>query len=341
MSSPVAIDARAAVRREIGGVERVARELVERLPVLNPDRYRVLRPPRGFAHRAGHAWEQAVLPLLAGDAKLLYCPANLAPLGSSRTVVVLHDLAALRHPEWYRPVYVRWQRFLLPRVARRARKLITVSEFSRGELAACVDVDPAKVAVVPNGVAERFSPEADPAPARAAYALERPYVLAVGTRIARKNLAALSAAARALDERGIELVAAGSGRGYMRAEPGSAGRALGYVAEEHLPGLYAGALALAMPSLYEGFGLPCLEAMACGTPVVAADRAALPETCGTAAVLADPEDPLAFADAVLAAATDDDLRERLRAAGLERARAYSWDRSARLTDDLLGVLLRG
>jgi glycosyltransferase involved in cell wall biosynthesis len=340
-TAPVVIDARAASREQIGGVERVTIEMAARLPALRPGRYRVLQPPRLLAHKAGHAWEQAVLPLAARGAEVLYCPANLAPVASRRCAVLIHDVAALRHPEWYGTAYARYQRLLLPLLARRARLVLTVSEFSRGEIVAELAVAPEKVAVVPNGVDERFSPGADPEPARRRLGLERPYVLAVGTRIARKNLGAMSAAARAAASAGLELVSVGSGRGYMRPEAGVPLRALGYVPDELLPGLYAGARALAMPSLYEGFGLPCLEAMACGTPVVAADRGALPEVCGDAALLVDPADEPALAAAVLAAATDEDLRSRLAAGGLERARRFSWARSAELTDRAIGGLLRG
>ena len=152
MSALVAIDARAAVRREIGGVERLAREMASRLPALRPDRYRVLRPPPRLAHRAGHAWEQVALPLLARRAALIYCPANLAPVGARRTAVVIHDLAALAHPEWYGRTYVAWQRFVLPRVARRARLVFTISAFSRGEIVDRLGVPEDRVAVVPNGV---------------------------------------------------------------------------------------------------------------------------------------------------------------------------------------------
>jgi glycosyltransferase involved in cell wall biosynthesis len=335
----VAIDARAASRAHIGGVERVTIEMAARLPALRPDRYRVHQPPPALAHKAGHVWEQAVLPLSTRGARLIYCPANLAPVASRRCVVLIHDVAALRHPEWYGRVYAGYQRALLPLIARRARRVITVSEFSRGEIVDRLNVPPERVAVVPNGVDERFSPDADSQSARQRLGLEHPYVLAVGTRIARKNLRALAAAATALGTEGIELVTVGSERTYMRAESGVTLRSLGYVPDELLPGLYAGARALVMPSLYEGFGLPCLEAMASGTPVVAADLAALPEVCGGAALLVDPLDEEAVAAAAVSAARDHELHARLRNAGLERARGFSWARSAELTDAELGALL--
>jgi glycosyltransferase involved in cell wall biosynthesis len=337
----VAIDARAAVRRETGGVERVAREMAARLPVLRPDRYVVMRPRPRLAHRAGHAWEQVALPLLARRADLLYCPANLAPLASRRNAVVIHDLAALAHPEWYGRAYAAWQRAVLPHIARRARLVMTVSEFSRGEIAGRLGVAQESIAVVPNGVSEGLSPDADPAPAAASLRLDRPYVLGLATRSARKNLAVLSRAGQRLGELGIELVTAGSDRGYLRGGERPPGRELGYVPERLLPGLYAGARAFAMPSLYEGFGLPCLEAMASGTPVVAADRAALPETCGGAALLANPDDPEAFADALVRAATDDAERPRLIEAGRQRAARFTWRRTAELVDAALaGALAR-
>jgi glycosyltransferase involved in cell wall biosynthesis len=228
---------------------------------------------------------------------------------------------------------------MLPAIARRARHLITISRFSRDELVEVLGANPDRVSVVPLGVDPRFSPHAEAAAATERLGLERPYVLAVGSRIARKNLAALDRAASMLANVGVELVAAGSGRSYMQEESMSAVRALGYVDEALLPGVYAGARALAMPSLYEGFGLPCLEAMATGTPVVASNVTALPETCGDAALLVNPNAPGEFAEALVAAATDESARHRLVEAGLERAARFTWERTASETDAVIQRLL--
>ena len=335
----VAINARAAVRVEIGGVERFARELALRLPAVRPDRYQVVCPPRRFAHRMGHAWEQGLLPALASRAELILSPANLAPLISRRSVVVIHDAAALRHPEAYSRSYVAYHRHVLPAIADRAVHVITVSEFSRRELVALLGVDPHRVSVIAEGVDERFSPSADSGPPRRRYGLSGPYVLVVGTLSDRKNLSVLTQAARALRERGIELVIAGSDRGYLRGGTIRT-RRLGYVAEPDLPGLYAGATAVLMPSRHEGFGLPCLEAMASGVPVIAASSGALPETCGDAAILLEPDAPDAFADAAIAVALNGATRDSLSRAGLERARRFSWDSAAFATDELISGLLR-
>ncbi len=216
-----AIDARAAARPELGGVERWARELSARLPALRPGEYVVLRPPRALAHRAGHAWEQAVLPLRAarlGVAALL-CPANLAPLAHPRTVVVLHDAAPLRHPGWYSPAYASWQRRLLPLVARRARHVITVSAFSQAELRELLGCRARHGRARRGRRRVRAGRRRRPAPARRSGS-PRPYVLCVASQTARKNLAALVPAAQTLAPEGIEVVVAGGRRPQFAAEQG-------------------------------------------------------------------------------------------------------------------------
>ena len=323
----IAIDARAAARPELGGVERWARELATRLPQLGD--YEVLKPRPRLVHRAGHAWEQIVLPARAANARALLCPANLAPLAHPRNVIVIHDAAALRHPEWYSPAYAAWQGRILPALARRALHVVTVSEFSRRELTELLGL--AGRLRDPRRRRPPLHPRGGRDAARRELGLTKPYVLCVASQTARKNLQALTPLAQH-----VEVVVAGGHRPQFAREEGlDALRHLGAVPERLLPGLYAGAEAFALPSLYEGFGLPVLEAMACGTPVVASDLTALPDTAGGAARLAPPDE---VAAAIRDLLDDEAERERLRDAGLRRAKEFTWARTAAEMDALLSAL---
>ena len=259
-----------------------------------------------------------MLPARARGARLLLNPANLAPLAFPRNAVVIHDAAALRHPGWYSPVYARWQRGILPLVARRARLVITVSEFSRRELAELLRVD---AAVVPGGIDARFAPDADPEPARAALGLEpalrphrgQPHGAQERRRAGDDRAPAGRRRHRSRRRRRRSPAVPRRGRGPARSAPSATSPT------RTCPGLYAGARAFVLPSWHEGFGLTCIEAMACGVPVVAARAGALPETCGDAARYADPFDQDEIADQVQAALDDDALR----AAGPRHAAQYT------------------
>jgi glycosyltransferase involved in cell wall biosynthesis len=340
VNAPIVLNCRAAARPTITGVERWTLEVSPRLQALNSERYLVARPP-AWAHSgaAGHAWEQVALPAIAARhrASVIFSPANLAPVAWPRNVIVVHDAAVLRGPAAYSKAYRAWHRGVGLASARRARAVVTVSEFSRRELIELGGIDPERLTVIGGGVDARFSPGGGSA--ATALGLHRPYVLTIATDDPRKNLDALLPCAAALDQRGIELVWAGDSRPqFARTRPLIGLRELGYVPDERLPGLYRGAEAFVLPSRYEGFGLTCLEAMACGTPVIAADRAALPEVCGDAALLVNPDDPAAITRAVLTVCEDRPRAAELRAAGIERARRYTWERAAAACDALLTAL---
>jgi glycosyltransferase involved in cell wall biosynthesis len=253
--------------------------------------------------------------------QVLHCPTQRAPTRSGIPLVVtFHDLAVLRHPETFNRWTRAYSRRVLPKVVRAATRLIAVSEFTKRELADLLDVPPEKVRVIPNAVGEPFTAEG------AAGVGE--YVLAVSTLEPRKNLPRLIEGYRRAGLNGVPLLVAGAaGWGGVRVE-GDGVRWLGEVRDEDLARLYRGARAVAYVSLYEGFGLPVLEAMACGAPVVAARSDALEEVSGGAAVLVDPLDPDAIAAGLNEAI---DRREELRPLGLARARVFDWGRVARET----------
>ncbi len=272
-------------------------------------------------------------------AALVFSPANLAPVAWPRNVLVMHDAAVLREPRAYSRAYRVWHAGVGLACARRALAVITVSQFSRRELIDLAGIHPSRLHVIAGGVDARFTPEADPEPVARRLGVARPYVLTVATGDRRKSIEKLETVATALGAQGIDLVWAGDRRPYFETATVAPGvRSVGYVDDADLPGLYAGAHAFVLPSRYEGFGLTCVEAMACGTPVVAADRAALPETCGDAALLVDPDDGAALARATVIAATEPSARAAMRAAGLKRAARFSWDRTAASTDALLAEL---
>jgi glycosyltransferase involved in cell wall biosynthesis len=256
-------------------------------------------------------WYPHGLPHEARGLDVVHCPTFRGPVRSAVPVVVtVHDLAVLRHPGTFNPWTRRYSRFAVPRVARAARRLIAVSEFTRGEIVELLGVPAERIRVIPNAVGEPFVPDGP--------AADGDYVLAVGTLEPRKNL---GLAQQAAGRRGVELRVVGA-RGWGGVDVDGW---LGRVSDQELAELYRGARCLVYPSLYEGFGIPVLEAMACGTPVVTSAGGATEEVAGGAAVLVDPHDPAAIAAGIEEAVA---RRVELRARGLERAAQFTWERVA-------------
>jgi len=268
-------------------------------------------------------WYPLVLPRLASEAEadVLHCPTFRGPLRppACPLVVTVHDLAVLRHPETFNLWTRQYSRLCVSRVARAARLVIAVSEHTKRDVVELLGVPEDKVRFVPNGVGEPFAPDGP--------AEDGDYVLAVGTIEPRKNLTRLADGTRRL---GVELRVVGAS-GWGHVELGAGVRRLGRVSDDELARLYRGARCLAYPSLYEGFGIPILEAMASGTPVVTSRGGATEEVAGQAAVLVDPLDPAAIAAGIEEA---DARRDELVRAGLERAGEFSWAETARRTIDV-------
>ncbi len=248
------------------------------------------------------------------------------------TVVTVHDIGFVRHPESVSDAVRRMAR-LLPTVLRRASVVVTVSNFTRDELVWWLPDIADRVCVIHNGSHGRGVAPSDPRLPPGA-----PYAVMVGTLEPRKNLPLALDALRILkrQDRRLRLVLAGSPSPLLDVPAELRKRGLGppevvrtgYIDDARLAGLMGGARLLVFPSLYEGFGMPVVEAMESGVPVVAARAGATPEIAGDAAELVDPDDPEAFADAMWRVATDDALRARMVAAGHERAAEFSWDKSA-------------
>jgi glycosyltransferase involved in cell wall biosynthesis len=317
------------------------------LPEL-PARFRQAAAPVGGASTVGRTlWEYGVLPraVRRGGFGLLHGLGGPSPAAPpARLVVTVHDLIYHHFPASVPAPYRLFMRAVLPRVARRADRVITPSEATARDAVEHLGVPPERVRVVPEGPGNDFRPEPD-ADAVAAvlrrYGVRLPYVVSVSRAYPHKNMAGLLRAFARLGpgRRGLRLALVGErprGGGELdrlAAELGLGDAVCftGFVPNDDLQALYTAAAAFAFPSLREGFGLPVLEAMACGAPVVASEDAAVRESVGGAGVVADARDPEAFAAALARVLDDRPLQADLRARGLARAREFSWDKCAAAT----------
>lgn len=278
---------------------------------------------------------------------LLFVPAHVIPLVHPRSVVTIHDLGYRIHPESHPPNQARMLELTTRWSIRAASRIIAISETTRRDLIQQYHVSPDKIAVVHHGVARelrRATPDAIAA-VKARYRLPDRYVLALGTVQPRKNYGRLAAAFSTIADRhpDLHLVIAGKDgwmadhvkREIAAQQVGNRITSLGYVDAADLPALYSGAEIYCQPSLYEGFGMPVLEAMACGVPVLAANAAALPEIGGDAAIYCDPLATASIARGIELLASDPAVRVRLGDRGRTRAAQFSWHSSAEQTLDIL------
>lgn len=322
----------------LAGAQRYVSELTSRFG----ERIELVRPRRPLHGLRGHMWEQLVLPFKVGG-RLLWSPSITGPLAVRRQVVTIYDVVALDHPEWFNPRFAAWYRFLMPRLVQRVRSILVISEFTKKRLIQHCPDAASKVKVVHLAADARFSPadEVSIFHARKRLAIPTPYYLvALGSLEPRKNLHRLLQAWGRIESRipaDIWLVLAGAqGKKMVFADisfetlPPRV-HLTGHVADDLLPALYSGAIASVYLSLYEGFGLPPLEAMACGTPVLTSNIASLPEVVGAAAITVDPLDIGAIVDGLIRLIEDSSLRFQLRSLGLNQARQFSWDKTANET----------
>jgi len=353
----VAIDGRHFARRSTG-MSGYAVNLIRALPHARPDLEMLLLYDHGatvplersrWVKVGGpqYLWKQLGVPraLAANHADLFHATSGGVPLFSPRPVVAtILDLLVEVGPRWF-PTRVRFQVSATTRLAAaRADALIAISESTKKDLVDRYRVRPEKITVIPCGVEDRFRPdigEEERARVRQAYGLERPYVLYVGSLFRWRNLARLVQAHANLLSRGIEIDLVLAGRDIWGnsdapaqvAESGTANQVhfLGYVANEDLPALYAGAEVFAYPSLHEGFGIPPLEAMASGVPVVVSNAASLPEVVGDAGITVDPNSVEELTEGLTKAICDSTVRARMKAGGIERASRFDWSSVAALT----------
>ncbi len=351
-----------------GGIGRYVRELVAALARVDAEtdyrlfvsgaRRRDLSPPPGSNFQwtptpisplwLARLWHRARVPLpveaFTGRIDLYHATDFVLPptLPDTRTLLTVHDLSFARVPESASPSLRAYLDRVVPRSVARADHVLADSQATKDDLIALFGVSPDKITVLLSGVDSRFRRVDDPATqarVREKYAIGgRPYIFAVGTVQPRKNYSRLIEAVAGLRDKGhdVDLVIAG-GKGWLEDPIYAAIRdhgmsdhvhMIGFADDADLPALYSAARCLAFPSLYEGFGLPILEAMACGTPVVTSNVSSLPEVAGDAALLIDPYDLDALTDALERLVNDEELRSQLGLRGTRHVHFFRWERAA-------------
>lgn len=334
---------------ELTGVQRYTTEVLRRMNLsvrrVRPDQW----PAEGVK---GHLWEQFALPFLLNDG-LLWNPTCPGPVAVRNQVVTVHDLTAIDRPEWFDTKYALWHRVLTPLALHRCRHIIAVSKYTSARIQDRYGISDEKISVIHNGVDPRFQPSPADKVAQMRQRLdlpEGPYVLSLSAIEPRKNIHRILRVWNRVQgslPRPMHLVlAGGAGRptifhDYSIDDVPDNVHFTGYVDDELLPDLYSGADAFIYPSLYEGFGLPVVEAMACGTAVVTSNTTSLPEVAGDAAVRVDPTSDDDLYDGFIEVLTDTTARQQYEKKGQERAATFRWDKTAQKTENILRRFIGG
>lgn len=334
------------VTQSLSGVQRFAIETTRALMARNA-RIALLTPPGGslawpgaseIGKRQGQIWEQLELPLHAQD-QLLINLGNTGPLLAGRQIVVIHDAGVFSTPDAYSRTFRLWYKFVQKALIRRQATIVTVSSFSRREIARHLSLPEPLIRVMPEGADHMRRIASEPGVLGANGLSPGRFVLGVGTLSAHKNLAALGKLAGQLHARGTPLVIAGGmgGAAFNTADESrlpQPARYIGRVSDAELKALYEAAGCFVFPSRYEGFGLPPVEALACGCPVACADIPALRESCAEAALYFDPNDPAQIAESVSSILDTPSQQDRLRAAGRARAAQLTWASAAAILESI-------
>ncbi len=282
----------------------------------------------------GHLWEQFELPFYAKNG-LLLCLCNTGAIFKRNKIVVIHDAQVFALPQNYSFAFRLWYKLLFPILGRFVKQIITVSSFSRSELIKYCKFNPKKIQVIYEGKEHILSITPDKSIFKKNVIGDKPYILAVSTMSKNKNFNSIVQAIENRKQLDFDMLIVGGKNSHVFGQTQIAlpdfVKRLGYVSDGELRVLYEHASCFVYPSLYEGFGLPPLEAMACGCPVIVSNAASLPEVCGDAAIYCDPYSVEDIANKIELLLADKNLQQQMRLKGIERAKTFTWEKAAQQT----------
>jgi glycosyltransferase involved in cell wall biosynthesis len=349
--------------QEITGVQRYALEVIKSLDYMlgigeiSKNKYSVtLLIPRHVKYKPklkhihvksigrlkGHIWEQSELLYYSRNGLLLNL-CNSGPIFKSNQIITIHDAAVYAIPHTFSLTFRTWYKFLLKRLAAHSKRVITDSNFSKKEIIKHTRISAEKVRIIYLGKEHLLNIEMDNSILLKHNLKHESFILAVSSMNPNKNFQSIVKAIKILGNNNIEVVIAGGRNskvfGQLNNMLSANVKELGYITDNELKSLYENALCFVYPSFYEGFGLPPLEAMACGCPVIVSNAASLPEVCGDAALYCDPHSPEDIADKIFKLINNKELRDSLSEKGLKRSKQFTWEKCAEETMEVIEEVL--